>query len=1339
MRMLHVAVRTAAALGLLGAFAAAHGVPISRTGNGDAPEAASAAKKAKALEAYSRIPMHFEANAGQFQGAVRFATRGSGYRLHMTGKETVLALQRPSDPKVRGEAMRKAKSKAELARALAAPKEAPTVIGKSFAGANPNSEVVGEDLLPGKSHYLVGKDPSRWRKNVPHYGKVRYRDVYPGIDLVYYGREGRLEYDWIVAPGADPRRIVEVIRGATGLRIAASGDLAVDTKDGPVWQKKPVMYQEVNGQRVAVEGGYVTAGPDGFGFKVGRYDETLPLVIDPVLDYSTFLGGSFADGANAIAVSPSGEAYVTGTTESADFPHQPTDAMPADQFGHGLVTFTFVTKFNAAGNGIEYSTYFGGSFSRGNGIAVGTDGSAYVTGDTFGNDFPATTTLGDPAATFQSFVVKLAPSGSSMAYSTVLGPAQSHSIAVDAAGSAFVGGGEAGTGGFPTTVGAFQTTASGGGDAFLAKLTPDGHGLVYATLFGAPDGFAEITGVALDSAGNAYVTGRTDAPSLPLANPYQPVKGLDQDGFVAKFDATGSSLVYSTFLGGDGLDQLFGIAVDNQGSAWVTGLTTCVCFPVVNPLRNDAPDPNAQSLALVAKLNPSGAVAFATLLGGDSQGTAIAVDRQGSAFVTGHTSATAVFPLVNDLGLGSDPQSGQLRGSMAFLSKISADGSSFGYSMIIGAYGIRPGDPRFDINDFVKGGSVFTNGIAVDPSGGAYVAGVTQSSDFPTFNAIQPRLNQPLGGDGFPLAIAQDAFVFKISDAIGGIGLFSTKNPSTVGDVVTFTATLPDAAATGSVTFFDGGNPLGVAPLSSGVAKLSTSSLSVATHSITAQYNGDATHPAAASAVLIQDVLDVGAQRASTSTAVSAVGNPDHSVTLTAVVTGASPTGIVEFLDTVTQQPALPPIAGGTLSVRTDKYVGVLSSGAASVRYSPAPGTHSITAFYVGDVRNLPSSSAEQSFLVGPPVVTFGSPADGSQFQVPATVTVNIGVTAQVGASVASVTLLVNGTPFGTLTTPPYTFTWTASAPGLYVLGGQATDSLGQTSEVATERVLVFDPGMTFYHHDLQGNVIAASDGLAQIAYTETYRPYGDRVVASPAGAVAQTHGNRLWFHGKPQDEATGLQYFGARYYDPVVGRFMGVDEAGFDENNLQSCNLYAYGNNNPYRYRDPDGRMGELAIGVLVTVGAIVVATVYVANCKTCMKNLQDLGKLITGPFRNQADNPNESSGDKVEAPKPEPNGTNNEGNDNPYKGPVDKPVIVVDPHGNAIPVEKGERITSSPNGEYQQVRGADGRPTGLRLDRGGHKNQPDPAARDPHAHVPGVTTPEGNPHLPAKGPKPD
>src|SRR6266853_243586 len=525
---------------------------------------AAAATDARVSESYGKLPLQFEANRGQTHKDVRFLSRGPGYSLYLTADEAVLVLSKPTpdtprnardtrrDPKLQGKSV---------------------ALRMSLVGAARKPQVTGLDELPGKANYFIGKDRSKWRTNAPTYAKVQYRNVYPGIDLVYYGNQRQLEYDFVVAPGADPKTIALRLQGARKLEIDAEGNLVLRTAGGDICQHKPIIYQEIDGVRQAIDGSYVRKGANRVGFQVAAYDTTRPLIIDPVLSYSTYLGGSGGEKGLAIAVDTNGNAYVTGSTFSANFPTTAGSFQPT----YGGVTDAFVTKLDPTGSALIYSTYLGGSSGdEGNAIAVDAGGSAYVTGIA-GSDFPTTPGAVEAVGAIGAFVTKLDPSGSALAYSTYLGGNRSGSngsgIAVDAFGNAYVTG--FASSGYPTTPGAFQRTFNSPAgvnhpftsDAFVTKLNPTGTGLVYSTYLGG----SEVdfgTGIAVDVDGNAYVTGFTASADFPVTPGPQPLYGGGFDAFVTKLQATGSALAYSTYLGGSGEDRGHGIAVDAHGSAY---------------------------------------------------------------------------------------------------------------------------------------------------------------------------------------------------------------------------------------------------------------------------------------------------------------------------------------------------------------------------------------------------------------------------------------------------------------------------------------------------------------------------------------------------------------------------------------------------------------------------------------------------------------------------------------------------------------------------------------------------------------------------------------------------
>jgi len=638
------------------------------------------ASKARVLDTYGKLPLTFEQNQGQTNSQVKFLARGSGYTLFLTPDSAVLALQR---------------------------ERAASVLRMKLLGANRNPAIAGTDALPGKSNYFVGNDPSKWRTNVPTYAKVKYQGVYPGIDLVYYGNQRLLEYDFLFAPGADPRAIELRFQGAKKLSVNDDGALVLDVGGGEVIEHAPTVYQEIAGERRTLAGRYVLRGKGRVGFKVTKYDRDYPLVIDPTLVYSTLLGGGGKwefNQAYAIAVDASGNAYVTGRTTSGDFPTTPgafmTTAFPSQ-------AAAFVTKLNATGSALVYSTYLAVPTTFATGIRVDGIGNAYIIGLAQGS-FPITPGAFQTTCTeVCAFVSKLNPEGSGLVYSTYLGNtyAYPNGIALDAAGNAYVTG-FTDAADFPTTKGAFRTTPAGSSDAFVTKLNAAGSALVYSTYLGGSDSDSGV-GIAVDASGNAYVTGGTTSPDFPTtAGSFQGAYGGNSDAFVTKLNPTGSAVIYSTYLGGSGGDSGSGIAVDISGTAYVVGDSSSLNFPTT-PGAFQTAYGGGPSDIFVSRLNASGsALTYSTYLGGGGkdQSAAIAVDSAGNAYITGW--ALPGFPTTP--GALADGTAGS-----ALVTKLNPTESALAYST------------------YLEGG-LSGNGIAVDSSGNVYVTGNTMSPDFPT-------------------------------------------------------------------------------------------------------------------------------------------------------------------------------------------------------------------------------------------------------------------------------------------------------------------------------------------------------------------------------------------------------------------------------------------------------------------------------------------------------------------------------------------------------------------------------------------------------------------------------
>ncbi len=724
---------------------------------------ADAVTRIRLSEGYGRLPLSFEANHGQTNARVKFLSRGPGYSLFLTSTDAVFALRQGSGTGgegrgERGEGPRRIDPQSQVPNP-----QSLSVVRMKVIGANSRPRITGLQELPGKVNYFKGNDPTKWRTNISTYAKVEYRDVYPGVNLVYYGNNRQLEYDFVVAPGADPTAIKIAFEGADKIETNTQGDLVLRIAGGELRFHKPLVYQEVAGIRHYLAGDYVlnpqSAIPHSkfrnphspvVGFHVAAYDATKLLVIDPVLSYSTYLGGNSGDSGLGIAVDTAGNAYVTGYTGSPDYP------VTSGSFNQSLIGFdAFVTKLNPEGSALVYSTYLGGhTFNEATAIAVDSRGNVYVAGDTTSLDYPITPGAFQPTyggGGSDAFVTKLDPTGSALVYSTYLGGTGvdfGRGIAVDATGSAYVTG-YTNYPGFPTTAGAFQRNFGGIDDAFVTKVNPAGSALIYSTYLGGSS--TDIgTGVAVDAAGDAYVTGGTtsyDFPTTPGVFQSGYGGGVYYDAFVTKLNSEGSGLIYSTYLGGGGGEWAAGIAVDAAGNAHVTGASFSPDFPTT---------PGAFQVALgsvtcygylcpdafVTKLNPEGsALVYSTYLGGINQdnGYGIAVDAAGNAYVTGTTSSPdypitpGAFKLSSGIGFDT------------FVTKLNPEGSALVYSTYLG-------------------GNIFDVGsaTAVDVAGNAYVAGSTSSLDYIT---TPGAFQQASSGNS-------DVFVTKIPAHSPGASLY---------------------------------------------------------------------------------------------------------------------------------------------------------------------------------------------------------------------------------------------------------------------------------------------------------------------------------------------------------------------------------------------------------------------------------------------------------------------------------------------------------------------------------------------------------------------------------------
>ena len=689
--------------------------------------------KQQAFEAYREQPLSFIANAGQLDSRVRYYAQGSGYGFYFTPQEAVFAFVKPE---------------AEEARRGASVVRATAVAGKQsgsrgyalalrFLGANPDVMVEGAARAPGVVNYLIGNDRGRWRTGLASFEQVVYRDLWPGIDMLIGGQAGQLKYEFEVQPGARVEDIRLTYGGATQLSLTATGDLLIETPVGDLTDSRPVSYQRIGGREVAVQTRFALQEDQAaeFGFAVVGRDPRHPLRLDPGLIYSTFLGGAANEEVRGFALDADGNAYVTGRTFSPDYPTTPGAQDNSYNGGSVFGGDVFVTKLGANGVAL-YSTFLGGAsdeFPRA--FALDADGNAYVTGTTRSADYPTTPGAQDNSfngGRFDVFVTKLNANGAAL-YSTFLGGADfedASGLALDAAGNAYVTGNTSSTD-YPTRPGAQDNSHNGSYDVFVTKLNATGSALLYSTFLGGAD-FEDASGLALDAADNAHVTGLTfsaDYPTTPGAQDNS--FNFLGDVFVTKLNANGAAL-YSTFLGGSNFEVPSALVLDAADNAYVTGGTFSTNYPTTPGAQDNSH--NGGLDVFVTKLGGNGAALYSTFLGGagdDDPVGGLALDATGNAHVTGFTRS-ADYPTTP----GAQDNSYNSFGDV-FVTKLGGNGAAL-YSTFLGGA------------DF-EGAS----GLALDASGNAHVTGLTGSADYPTTPGAQDNSYNG-GGDVFVTKLGAD-------------------------------------------------------------------------------------------------------------------------------------------------------------------------------------------------------------------------------------------------------------------------------------------------------------------------------------------------------------------------------------------------------------------------------------------------------------------------------------------------------------------------------------------------------------------------------------------------------
>lgn len=771
---------------------------------------ASATERTAIIAQFASLPLRFEENQGQTATSVDYFVRGARYDAFISATELVVRLSTHTH----GVA-----SKVE---------RSPSTFRARFVGASNTATHQGKDRLHGTTNYITGSRGGVVTADILSYAKVGYEGVYPGIDVVYYGNGGELQYDFIVAPGVDPGAIRLALEGTGPLYVKDNGDVSFAIDGREFKMTKPLIYQLIGGKRQLVEGGYKKAGDSELVFALSEYDIGEPLIIDPVLQYATYLGGGSNDGVRAIAVDESGNAYVAGHSESRDFPL--VNAYDT-RIGRGDRD-VFVAKLDPTGTQIIYATFIGGSKGTdyATGIAVDSNGSAYIVG-TAGPDYPTTSgsyqTIGGDSS---GFVTKLNPQGNGLVYSTFVSGVQPMGVAVGNDGAAYLGG--SATSNFETTPLSLMPSWPGGASvAFVAKLRPDGAAMDYATYLGGSD-VDYGSAIAADPDGNAYIVGSTLSTDFPTHNALQAIfqgAGSYRDGFLSILDPQGSTLLFSSFIGGELTDSVNGIALDKAGNIFLAGETYSIKFPVEGGFQAKAGSNlvnSSQGNAFVMKLAPFGrAIAYSSYLGGEicrstcqsvfgvaqTSGDAaygITVDQEGQAIVTGMARSYTFPRLYSQLPAKTDDNAHSM-----FVTKISASGAALLYSSLVAqGVGSGTGEPH-------TGGS--RNIAAVVP--GAVYLGTSLWDTFTTTPGTFQTL--PQGGS--------DGMVFRLDS--GPLSIVIGELPERIrgGESVQLVATVSHETLPGNIVFLSGRTQIGTASVQNGTAT-TTVVLAPGVHSLSA-------------------------------------------------------------------------------------------------------------------------------------------------------------------------------------------------------------------------------------------------------------------------------------------------------------------------------------------------------------------------------------------------------------------------------------------------------------------------------------------------------------------------
>lgn len=1027
-------------------------------------------EREKILEAYGKLPLVFEPNYGQTDESVRFVSRGQGYGLFLTDTEAVLSLRKVENRKTSA-----------------------AVVRMKLAGANTAAKSFGVDESEAKSNYFLGNDSQKWQAGVPNFHKVRYEQIYAGVDLVYYGNGRELEYDFEVEPGADPNQIKLNFEGVSDARLEEkTGDLLLKTALGTIRQHKPIVYQETGGERKEIASGYaISKEQKSFAvkFAIGSYDTSKALTIDPILVYSSYLGGGQTDVGNSIAVDNQGNAYITGNTSSLNFPTTVGTIKPAllprTDAPNSYWTDAFVTKVNPSGTAVVFSTYFGGRSGSefGNGIAVDAGGNVLVSGLTAAADFP---TLNAYQPTFgggpeDAFAAKLNPNGSQLIYSTFIGGNNTDiggKIALNPATGEAVFAGTSYSPNFPTTVGAYKpklcdTQQSCNGiffsGGFVARLTATGSAQ-YVTLF-----TSAINDVALDASDNAVIVGSTNALNFPVtAGAFQTASSGGIEGFIAKLNPTGSAVIYGSYLGG-GLqsDRINGLALDAAGNMYVTGQTENLGFPTTvgafDRTFNGGED------AFVTKFNAAGsALAFSTFLGGTGRdkGFAIAVGENDNAFIAGETANGTTFPLRNSIN--------GTHGTI-FLTRFNTDASALVFSSIFGIGG------AYD--------------LALDSASNAYLTGqarnivVTQG----VFQPIKGEETTVSTHDGFVMKVGatdENATTYSISGTVTDPTQFGNYSPVivTLSGAVNRSYMLPYGSGNGVLPYYFGALPAG------------------GSYTVTARKIGFPTEPESATFNNLQANQFADFTIQSNEEPQGVIISPQHGATynapanITIQATASDPDGhAIQKVDFEAYSSEL-----GTINLGTD------TTAPYEITWANAPmGTWALYAIPTDELglRGYSGTVVHVEVLdTTSPAVVLTSPQDGSSF----TAGTNISLSANVSSSIAILEFYAGDQLIGRRTSAPWTTTWRPLETGTYNIYAKGITSTNQTVTTPTVSVSI-----TAVNHRIMGKIrnSLTGNGLSDVTVnlTSTTNPN------ISASTTTDADGNYLLtnLNATPEDSVT--------------------------------------------------------------------------------------------------------------------------------------------------------------------------------------------------------------------------